>query len=212
MKLTVKSKDGKDTGDIEVSFSVIENAKGTQAVHEVVTAHRAAQRQGDASTKTVAEVKGTGKKPWRQKGTGRARVGSRRNPIWRGGGVAHGPRPRDFSKKTNRNERQLAMRKSLSARLQMGDVTIVDDLNLENHKTTGALKMLDGLSVPPGASVLLVDRADNANLRLAARNVSAVDTASGEDLNTYQVLKYDKLVFAREAFEKVEQRLKGAVR
>ena len=111
MNLTVKKQDGGKAGDHEVGFEVIGNAKGTQAVHEVVTAYRAAQRQGDAKVKTRAEVRGTVKKPWRQKGTGRARVGSRRNPVWRGGGVAHGPRPRDYSKKTNRKQRQLALRK-----------------------------------------------------------------------------------------------------
>lgn len=208
MNLTVKNKDGGEAGDHEVGFAVIENAKGTQAVHEVVTAYRAAQRQGNAKAKTRAEVRGTGKKPWRQKGTGRARVGSRRNPVWRGGGVAHGPKIRDFTKKTNRKQRQLALRKALSARLMAeNEVIVAEDLRLENHRTKGALKLLDALSVPVGATVLLVDRSDNANLRLAARNVPGVDTATGEDLNTYQVLKYDQLVFAREAFQAVEQRL-----
>tara|TARA_B100000029_G_scaffold216223_1_gene214042 strand:- start:11 stop:661 length:651 start_codon:yes stop_codon:yes gene_type:complete len=207
MNLTVKKQDGGKAGDHEVGFEVIGNAKGTQAVHEVVTAYRAAQRQGDAKVKTRAEVRGTGKKPWRQKGTGRARVGSRRNPVWRGGGVAHGPRPRDYSKKTNRKQRQLALRKSLSARLNDEDVLVVDNLALDNHKTKGALKLLDNLSVPVGATVLLVDAHDNANLRLAARNIKGVDTSTGEDLNTYQVLKYDQLIFARDAFAAVEKRL-----
>ena len=156
MNLTVKKQDGGKAGDHEVGFEVIGNAKGTQAVHEVVTAYRAAQRQGDAKVKTRAEVRGTGRKPWRQKGTGRARVGSRRNPVWRGGGVAHGPRPRDYSKKTNRKQRQLALRKSLSARLNDEDVLVVDNLALDNHKTKGALKLLDNLSVPVGATVLPV--------------------------------------------------------
>jgi len=121
--------------------------------------------------------------------------------------VAHGPRPRDYSKKTNRKQRQLALRKSLSARLNDEDVLVVDNLALDNHKTKGALKLLDNLSVPVGATVLLVDAHDNANLRLAARNIKGVDTSTGEDLNTYQVLKYDQLIFARDAFAAVEKRL-----
>ena len=130
MKVTVKAKDGKDAGEHEVAFDVLENAKGTQAVHEVVTAYRAAQRSGTAKTKDRSEVAGTGKKPWRQKGTGRARGGSRRNQIWRGGGVAHGPRPRDYSKKVNKKTRKLALRKALGERLKDGDETTLKAYNV----------------------------------------------------------------------------------
>ena len=124
MKLTVKAKNGKDAGEHEVAFDVLESAKGTQAVHEVVTAYRAAQRSGTAKTKDRSEVAGTGKKPWRQKGTGRARVGSRRNPVWRGGGVAHGPRPRDYSKKINQKTRKLALRKALGEPVSYTHLTL----------------------------------------------------------------------------------------
>ena len=142
MKLTVKAKNGKDAGEHEVAFDVLESAKGTQAVHEVVTAYRAAQRSGTAKTKDRSEVAGTGKKPWRQKGTGRARVGSRRNPVWRGGGVAHGPRPRDYSKKVNQKTRKLALRKALGERIKDGDVIMVDDLALETKKTKDFIRMI----------------------------------------------------------------------
>jgi len=208
MKVTVKSMDGKDAGEHEVAFDVLENAKGTQAVHEVVTAYRSAQRSGTAKTKDRSEVAGTGKKPWRQKGTGRARVGSRRNPVWRGGGVAHGPRPRDYSKKVNQKTRKLALRKALGERLKDGDVIVVEDLALETKKTKDFIGMMVELQVDENTTVLLVDDAGNENLRLGSRNVPGVDTETGATLNTYQVLLYDKLIFARDAFQAVEGRLK----
>ena len=208
MKVTVKAKDGKDAGEHEVAFDVLENAKGTQAVHEVVTAYRAAQRSGTAKTKDRSEVAGTGKKPWRQKGTGRARVGSRRNPVWRGGGVAHGPRPRDYSKKVNQKTRKLALRKALGERLKDGDVIVVDDLALDTKRTKDFIRMMVELQIEENTTVLLVDDAGNENLRLGSRNVPGVDTETGATLNTYQVLLYDKLIFARDAFQAVEGRLK----
>ena len=208
MKVTVKSMDGKDAGEHEVAFDVLENAKGTQAVHEVVTAYRSAQRSGTAKTKDRSEVAGTGKKPWRQKGTGRARVGSRRNPVWRGGGVAHGPRPRDYSKKVNQKTRKLALRKALGERIKDGDVIVVEDLALETKKTKDFIGMMVELQVDENTTVLLVDDAGNENLRLGSRNVPGVDTETGATLNTYQVLLYDKLIFARDAFQAVEGRLK----
>src|ERR1700752_4637807 len=130
MKLAVKDSRGKSTGELEVKFPLIEDGKGTQAVHDVVVAYQAAQRMGTACTKNVGEVAGTNKKPWRQKGTGRARAGSFASPLWRGGGVVFGPKPRDFGKKVSRNTRHLALRKALSERLKAGDVVLVDDLKL----------------------------------------------------------------------------------
>src|SRR5512144_414277 len=135
MKLTIKDIKGNDQGELEVKFPLIEGGKGTQAVHDTVVAHQAAQRSGTASTKTMGEVAGTGKKPWRQKGTGRARAGSFASPLWRGGGVVIGPKPRDFAKKVSRKTRQLALRKALSERLTAGDVLLIDDLKLEAAKT-----------------------------------------------------------------------------
>jgi len=114
MKIAIKNIAGKDQGELEVKFPLVEDGKGTQAVHDAVTAYRAAQRSGTACTKNVGEVAGTNKKPWRQKGTGRARAGSFRSPLWAGGGVVFGPRPRDFAKKISRKTRSLALRKALS--------------------------------------------------------------------------------------------------
>src|SRR5512137_1509979 len=127
MKLSVKNLDGKDQGELEVKFPLITDGSGTQAVHDVVVAYQANQRLGTACTKTMGEVAGTGKKPWRQKGTGRARAGSFQSPLWRGGGVVFGPKPRDFSKKVSRKTKQLALRKALSERLKAGDILLIDE-------------------------------------------------------------------------------------
>src|SRR6266567_6959031 len=135
MKLTIRDTKGNSQGELEVKFPLIEDGKGTQAVHDVVVAYRAAQRMGTACTKTMGEVAGSGKKPWRQKGTGRARAGSFASPLWRGGGVVFGPKPRDFRKKVSRKTRQLALRKALSERLHAGDVVVVEELNLPAPKT-----------------------------------------------------------------------------
>lgn len=205
MKLTVKDIKGNSQGELEVQFAVVENNKGTQAVHDVVVAFRAAQRSGTACTKTMGEVNGTGKKPWRQKGTGRARAGSFASPLWRGGGVVFGPKPRDFSKKTSKTTRQLALRKALSERLKAADVVVVDDFKLQTGKTREFVGALSALKVEGSVLVVAVDQ--DKNLSLAARNVERVELTTSDTLNTYQLLRYDKIIFTRGAFEKVEARL-----
>jgi large subunit ribosomal protein L4 len=205
MKISVKDMQGKDQGEVEVKIALIENGRGTEAVHQTVVAYNAAQRMGTACTKNVGEVAGTNKKPWRQKGTGRARAGSFQSPLWRGGGVVFGPKPRDFSKKVNRSSRQLALRKALSERLKAGDVMIVDDLKLPSPKTRDFLGVLTALQVE--GTALIVAGGEEKNLRLASRNIARIELATGESVNTYQVLRSGKLVFTRGAFELVEKRL-----
>lgn len=204
MKIAVKDIKGNAKGDFEVTFPVIENGSGTQAVHDVVVAYRAGQRAGTHSTKTMGEVAGTNKKPWRQKGTGRARAGSFRSPLWRGGGVTFGPKPRDYSKKVGKKTKQLALRKALSERIKMGDVLVVEDFKLAGPKTKEFLSALNALQI--GGNALIVAEMDK-NLSLATRNVATVELTNSNDLNTYQVLKHDKLVFTRGALEKVQERL-----
>lgn len=206
MKLPLKDLHGQTTGEIEVGFPLVEEGRGTQAVHDVVVAHLAARRRGTACTKTKGEVAGTGKKPWRQKGTGRARAGSFQSPLWRGGGVVFGPKPRDFSKKVNAKVRHLALQTALSSRLRAGDVLVLNELTLPAPKTREFVKVLHGLDLT-GQTVLICTAPDPA-LQRACRNVPGVDLTTGEQLHTYQVLRYDKLVFTRAAFEQVEQRLK----
>jgi len=205
MKLTVKNINGKDSGELQVKFPLVEGGKGTQAVHDVVVAHQANQRMGTASTKTMGEVAGSGKKPWRQKGTGRARAGSFASPLWVGGGVVFGPKPRDFGKKVSRKTKQLALRKALTERLNAGDVVVVDDFKLGSPKTKGFVDVLKKLEVT--GTALVVAPAIEQNLRLATRNLEKVEVTTAEDLNTYQVLRSDKLLFSRPAFEKLEERL-----
>src|ERR1051325_2927682 len=205
MKLTIKDIQGNDRGELEVRFPLIEDGKGTQAVHDVVVAYQAAQRSGTACTKTMGEVAGSGKKPRRQKGTGRARAGSFASPLWRGGGVVFGPKPRDFSKKVNVQTRQLALRKAFSERLKAGEVTVVDQFSLAAPKTKEFLGALAALKLD--GSTLIVAGAEDKNLALAARNARAASLATAGTLNTYQLLLAKNLVFTRGAYEKFEQRL-----
>jgi len=205
MKLTVKDIQGKDQGELEVKFPLIENNKGVQAVHDVVTAYRANQRMGTACTKTAGDVAGTNKKPWRQKGTGRARAGSFQSPLWRGGGVVFGPKPRDFSKKVNIKVKSLALQKALSERLKAGDVTIVDDFKLAAPKTKQFVAVLKTLDLKK--TVLVVTTAADQALVRAARNVADVEVTTSDIVNTYQVLRSDKLLFTKSAFELLDQRL-----
>src|SRR5437016_9851843 len=205
MKLSVKDHNGKDQGELEVKFPLVEGGRGTQAVHDVIVAYQANQRMGTACTKNVGEVAGTNKKPWRQKGTGRARAGSFQSPLWRGGGVVFGPKPRDFTKKISRNTRQLALRKALSERLRAGDVVVLEDLKLDSPKTKEFLGVLSALDLK--GSTLIVGQGTNKNLTLASRNVPNVALATSDSLSTYDVLRPNKLVFTRGAFEQVEARL-----
>ena len=207
MKLAVKDIKGQSQGELEVKFALIENGKGTQAVHDAVVAYLANQRMGTACTKNAGEVAGTNKKPWRQKGTGRARAGSFQSPLWRGGGVVFGPKPRDFGRKVTKSTRQLALRKALTERIKSGDVVVVDDFTLNSPKTKAFVDVLKALQVE--GTTLLVASGQDRNLSLASRNIPEVELATGDSLNTYQVLRFDKLLFTRSAFEKVEQRLAG---
>ncbi len=205
MKLTIKDIKGNSQGELEVKFPLVEGGKGTQAVHDTVVAYQAAQRMGTACTKTMGEVVGTGKKPWRQKGTGRARAGSFQSPLWRGGGVVFGPKPRDFSRKVSRGTRQLALRKALSERLRTGDVVLVDELKLTSPKTKDFIGMLSALELK--GTALIVAPGTDRNLTLASRNLPQVLVTTSQSLNAYDVLRPDKLVFTRAAFEQVEARL-----
>lgn len=208
MKLPLKDLHGQVTGEIDLGFPILEEDRGTQAVHDVVVAHLAARRRGTACTKTRGEVAGSGKKPWRQKGTGRARAGSIRSPLWRGGGVVFGPKPRDYTKKVNHKVKQLALHAALSARLREGDVLVVNELTLPAPKTREFVKVLRQLDLADKTVLVCADH--DPLLERAMRNVPDVDFTTGEQLHTYQVLRYDKLVFTRPALAKVEQRLKSS--
>lgn len=205
MKLPFFDSKGNGQGEIDLGFELTEGDKGSQAVHDAVVAYNAAQRLGTACTKTMGEVAGTGKKPWRQKGTGRARAGSYQSPLWRGGGVTFGPKPRDFRKKLNAKVKTLALRKALSERVKAGDVVVVEDFKLATHKTKEFLSALNALKI--SARTVLIISSQNQNLLVGSRNVPGITLTSGERLNTYETLLCDKLVFTKAAYEVVAQRL-----
>ncbi|MCS1408211.1 MAG: 50S ribosomal protein L4 [Verrucomicrobia subdivision 3 bacterium] len=207
MNIKVKDTSGAEVGDYEVKFDIIADGRGTQAVHDAVVAYTAAQRSGTACTKTVAEVAGSGRKPWRQKGTGRARAGYLRSPIWRGGGVVFGPKPRSFQKTVSKKTKRLALRKALSERFKGGDVHIVNAFEFEKPSTKGFLGVCESLGL--SGTTLIVADSVNENLILSARNIPYVDVTLASTLNTYDVLKYDHLVFAQGAIEAVDNRLVG---
>jgi large subunit ribosomal protein L4 len=206
MKINVQNINGEAMEECDIPFTIVEEgAKGLQAVHDAVVAYTASQRSGTACAKTRSEVAGTGKKPWRQKGTGRARAGSFRSPIWRGGGVVFGPRPRDFRKDVNKKTRKLALKKALSERFKSGEIIVVDQVSFEQPKTRTFIDMLDKLEID-GTALLVTERVD-VNAQLSARNIPYVSVTTGDSLNTYDTLKYDRIIMTREALVGLQSRL-----
>ena len=183
----------------------IANGRGTQAVHDAVVALRANRRAGTHSVKTKATVQKSGAKPWRQKGTGRARAGYASSPVWRGGGVVFGPHPRDYSKKVSKKTKKLALKKALGERIKSGDVNVVENFQLANPKTKDLMNQLSAWKVD--RSVLLIEDKPNQNLLLASRNVPKVELVSVDNVNTEQLLRYNKILISNEALAKLGQRL-----
>ena len=197
---------GEKVGDYTIDDSSIELEKGAQAVHDAVVGFMAETRAGTASTKTRAEVSGTGKKPFKQKGGGRARAGSTRNPVWRHGGVAFGPKPRDFSIKLNAKVRKLALKRSFSDSLQEKAVVVVDSLNLPDGKTKSFAAVLKALKLENAK--LLVSVPDyEENLLRASGNMCNVFTLKADSVNTYHILDSDKILFTKDALDAFIKRL-----
>ncbi|XOV71415.1 MAG: 50S ribosomal protein L4 [Verrucomicrobiota bacterium] len=206
MKINIQNTKGESLEEWEIPFDLIEeDEKGLQAVHDTVVAYMASQRSGTACAKTRSEVAGTGKKPWRQKGTGRARAGSFQSPIWRGGGVVFGPRPRDFRKDVNKKTRKLALKKALSERIKSGEVVVVDQINLEKPKTKAVVDILNNLKVD-GTALFVMANVDE-NIQLSARNIPYVGITTSQSLNTYDALKFDRIVMTKDAIAGLESRL-----
>ena len=190
----------------EAKIEIIENGRGTQVVHDAVVAMRAARRSGSANTKTKAEVNLSGAKPWRQKGTGRARAGYKSSPIWRGGGVVFGPKPRDYSKKISKSVRRLAFRKALSERINAGDVLTIDKFVVPELKTKSFLVLLKKQT--DARKVLLISDAFDQTTFKSARNVKLVKLASASDVNTEQLLAFEKILVTHKALERLAERAK----
>jgi large subunit ribosomal protein L4 len=188
----------------DAKISLIDGGRGTQALHETVVAMRAARRSGSANTKTKAEVNLSGAKPWRQKGTGRARAGYKSSPVWRGGGVVFGPKPRDYSKKVSKNVRRLAFQKALSERIHAGDVLTVDALTMKEPKTKAFVKLVKGHT--DARKVLLIADSFDENFYRSARNVKPVLLATATDVNTEQLLAFDKIIVTDKALEQLAER------
>ncbi len=212
--VTTKKADGGDGGTVELPDDIFGIEPNTAVMHQVVTAQLASKRAGTHSTKTRAEVSGGGAKPWRQMGTGRARQGSIRSPQWRGGGVAHGPKPRDYSQRTPKKMIQLALRSALSDRAADGKVVVVDDWGIDEPKTKAGVTLLERLGLwvkgerPPRLLVVLF-RTDEVVWKSLRNLGERVQIVLPEELNTYDVLVNDYLVFSRASLDTVVARLGG---
>ncbi len=210
MENTVKILDmaGKEAGEYTIDASLLTLDKGDQAVKDTVVAFLADLRAGTACTKSRGMVRGGGAKPWRQKGTGRARAGSSRNPIWRGGGTVFGPQAnRNYTKKVNKKVRRLALARAFSERLEAGDVIVIDDAKLEVSKTKAAISFLSAINAGDDALLLVEDY--DVNMYLGLRNLPRVDVLTADVVNVYQMLLFKKIVITKSALEVIEKRLKG---
>ena len=197
---------GEKVGDYEIADQYLEFEKGTQAVHDAVVSFLSGIRTGTASTKTRAEVRGGGTKPFRQKGNGRARAGSRRNPVWTGGGVAFGPVPRSFAKKVNKKVLQLALKRAFSERVVAGDVVVVDKFARADHKTKSAVAIFKNLKIADGTILLNIAEYDEATC-CATGNLQNVALRGADSVNTYDLLLCNKVVFTKDALDTFVGRL-----
>jgi large subunit ribosomal protein L4 len=200
--IEVKDAAGKKVKDLELAAGVFDIEPNMTVMHEVVTAQRASWRQGTSNTLTRGQVSGGGKKPWRQKGTGRARQGTIRAPHWTGGGVVFGPHPRSYAKKVNSKVVKLAMRSALSAKLADGELTIVENLQFEKPSTKQAKAMLAAWGLE-GRTMLVIDSED-VNTYLSFRNLPKVDIITAHMMNTYDFLDNKNLVITEKALEYIE--------
>lgn len=198
-----------EIGTVDLAPEVFEVEVQPELLHLVVRAQLAAKRAGTHSVKTRAFVRGGGRKPWRQKGTGRARAGSTRSPLWRGGAVVHGPQPRDYTFKVNRKVRQLAMRMALSAKLGDEQLVLVDAITFSEVKTKQMVKVVSDFGLKKALIVLL--DSDN-NLELSARNIPGIKVIRQDMLNVYDVLLYDHVIMFKDAALKVQERLGYGIR
>lgn len=204
--LDVIDLNNKKVGSVELPDDVFDVEVSVPLLHQSVRHYLAGRRAGTHKTKVRSEVSGSGKKLWRQKGTGRARMGSIRSPIWRHGGTVHGPRPRSYAFKFNRKQQEGALRAALTAKLRDGAIKVVDELTLETHKTRDFAAALDRIEA--GAKVLLVADGENRNLALASRNLPGVTLVSGETVHPYHLLDAETIVFARPTVESCSEALK----
>lgn len=193
---------GSEVGSVELNDSIFAVEVNEHVMHQAVVQYLANQRQGTKNTKTRAEVRGGGRKPWRQKGTGRARQGSIRSPQWTGGGVVFAPKSRDYSFKLNKKVKRLALKSALSSKLNDEKIVVLDELKLDQIKTKEMKNVLNNIKV---SKALVVLEEGNKNVVLSARNIPNIKTASAGTINVYDILKYDTLVVTKQAVQKIEE-------
>ncbi len=203
--LTLKNCKGKKLGEVTLSEKFTVADKGAHAVYQAVVTHQAHQHQGSANTQRKGEVAGSGKKPWKQKGLGRARAGYRQSPVWRGGGVAFGPHPHKVRKQVPRKVARLAFAKAFGEKAGAGQVMVLDEIKLAAPRTKEICALLQALEIK-GKTLLILDALDTT-VCLAARNLQDVEVACAANVNTYQIVRYPQIVITKAGVEKLEQRL-----
>ena len=205
VSLPLYSKTGKQSGDVSVSDSVFGAEVKTAVLHMAVNWKLASDRQGTSSSKTRAEVRGGGKKPWKQKGTGRARAGSIRSPLWRGGGVSFGPKPRDYSYSLPRKVRKLAINMAISEKAKTGNLKVIEDVSLKDGKTKTMADLLKSLGA--GNALLVFDSA-GANEKRASANIAKIKMISSKNLSVFDILNHKDLILDKSALSNLEERFK----
>ena len=201
--ISVLNMDGKSVEEIELNKEIFDIEINEHAVYLVVKNILANKRQGTHSAKTRAEVRGGGRKPWRQKGTGRARQGSIRSPQWRGGGVVFAKKPRDYSYTTPKKVRRLALKSVLTSKAQENEIIVLDDFKLEEAKTKNFKKVLDNVNANRKALVVIAD--NDENIKRASRNMENVKTTMAQNINVYDILKYNSFVVTKDALKVIEE-------
>ena len=201
-KVDVVNCKGEKVEEINLCDDIFGIEPNEAVVHQVVVALLANKRQGTQSAKTRSDVRGGGRKPWKQKGTGRARAGSIRSPLWKGGGVIFAPKPRDYSQKVNKKMRRLAMKSVLSSKVLENELIVLDGLHFDAPKTKGMIEVLNNINTNK-ALVVLAD--NNESIYRSARNIPGVEVATVDTLNVYDMLKYYNLVLTKEAAQKIEE-------
>lgn len=202
-KVALYDMSGAQIGELELNDSVFGIEPNQAVMYDFVKMQLANKRVGTSSTKTRAEVRGSGKKPWRQKGTGRARVGSRRNPVWTGGGIAFGPKPREYSYRLPRKARRLAMKSALSSKVLENNLIVVDQLSFDEPRTKQMVATLQALNSSKKTLVVTAD--GDANITKSTRNIPGVKPLRVDFINVYDLLKYDTLLITKDAVAKVEE-------
>ena len=202
---TVKNWQGEQVGETTLELTVAKEESASHIVHRALVRQMAMARQGTASSKTRSEVRGGGRKPWRQKGTGRARAGSSRSPLWRGGGVIFGPKPRDYSSKMNKKERRLALKTAFVSRLD--DAVVVENFvsEITKPKTKDVISALDRWGVDSNSKILLIVTEISENLNLSTRNVSNIKLLKASNLNVYDLLNARQIVVTTDALAKIQE-------